>query len=72
MNEKERPLRFAVGPAPLVELFSNERQVTARTPPAFLAHALDDKPVPPANSRAFFEALRKHAVATEYLELPSG
>ena len=26
----------------LVELFSNEKQVTAKTPPAFLAHAKDD------------------------------
>ncbi|HWB11590.1 MAG TPA: alpha/beta hydrolase [Pirellulales bacterium] len=58
--------------AKLVELFSNERQVTARTPPTFLAHALDDKPVPPENSRAFYEALQAHNVPSQYLELPSG
>ena len=29
--------------AKLVELFSNEKQVTAKTPPAFLAHAKDDR-----------------------------
>ena len=35
-------------PAPeLVRLFSNEEQVTPRTPPAFLAHAKDDSGVVP-------------------------
>ena len=29
----------------MVQLFSNERQVTEQTPPAFLAHALDDTAV---------------------------
>ena len=64
-----------LGPDPkpeLMELFSNERQVTGNTPPAFLAHALDDKVVPPENSRRFAEALRSHNIPAEYLELPSG
>lgn len=56
----------------LVELFSNEKQVTAKTPPAFLAHALDDKPVPPENSKLFNAALQAHKVPSHYLELPSG
>lgn len=56
----------------LVELFSNEKQVTPRTPPTFLAHALDDKSVTPANSRAFYEALKSHEIPAKYLELPSG
>jgi acetyl esterase/lipase len=60
-------------PSPkLVELFSNEKQVTTRTPPTFLAHALDDKPVPPENSRSFYDALRRHEIPCRYLELPSG
>jgi acetyl esterase/lipase len=58
--------------AKLVELFSNEKQVTAKTPPTFLAHAKDDRPVPPENSRMFYDALRMHKVAAQYLELPSG
>ncbi|MSU76524.1 MAG: alpha/beta hydrolase [Gemmataceae bacterium] len=58
--------------AKLVEIFSNEKQVDAKTPPAFLAHAKDDGPVPPENSRMFFNALRNHKVAADYLELPSG
>ena len=60
-------------PSPeLVRLYSNELQVTAHTPPMFLAHALDDKPVPPENSRALYAALQKHNVPSKYLELPSG
>ena len=56
----------------LLELFSNEKQVTAQTPPMFLAHAKDDKAVSIDNSRVLHEALKAHGVATEYLELPSG
>ncbi len=60
-------------PSPkLVELFSNEKQVTARTPPTFLAHALDDKAVPPEHSKAFYQALQAEKIPSKYLELPSG
>ncbi|MGE0609650.1 MAG: alpha/beta hydrolase [Pirellulales bacterium] len=58
--------------AELISLYSNESQVTEQTPPTFLAHAQDDKPVPPENSRAFFSALVAHHVPAKYLELPSG
>jgi len=56
----------------LVELFSNEKQVTAKTPPTFLAHAKDDRPVVPDNSKMFYEALRMQKVPAKYLELPPG
>jgi len=56
----------------LVDLFSNERQVTDKTPPMFLAHAKDDTTVAPDNSRMLYEALKAHKVVAEYLELPSG
>ncbi len=56
----------------LVELFSNEKQVTERTPPAFLAHAKDDTAVTPDNSQMFAAALKAHHVPVEYLELPRG
>lgn len=56
----------------LVELFSNEKQVTRQTPPMFLAHAKDDTVVVPDNSRMLYEALKAHHVAAEYLELPAG
>lgn len=60
-------------PSPeLVQYFSSERQVTDRTPPTFLAHAKDDAAVPPENSKAFYEALQSHHIASKYLELPSG
>ena len=55
-----------------MSLFSNEKQVTAQTPPAFLAHALDDKVVPAENSKMFHEALRANGVDSKYLELPTG
>lgn len=60
-------------PSPeLIKLFSNEKQVTAQTPPIFLAHALDDKPVPPKNSKALYDALQAKNIPSKYLELPSG
>jgi acetyl esterase/lipase len=58
--------------AKLVDLFSNEKQVTAKTPPAFLAHPKDDRVVSPDNSQMFFDALQKNKVEAKYLELPSG
>lgn len=64
-----------LGPSPtqeMITLFSNEKQVSAQTPPMFLAHALDDKPVPPENSKMLHEALKAAGVQTKYLELPSG
>jgi acetyl esterase/lipase len=64
-----------LGPDPKVELselFSNEKQVTSKTPPAFLAHAKDDTLVSPDNSRSFHASLRAHQIASEYLELPGG
>jgi acetyl esterase/lipase len=67
--------RNLLGPSPdekLVKLFSNETQVTEKTPPAFLAHATDDRVVVPANSELFRDALKAHKVPVEYLELPSG
>ena len=59
-------------PPKLVELFSNEKQVTDQTPPTFLAHAIDDRPVPPTNSRQFYAALKSKKIPTVYLELPNG
>jgi acetyl esterase/lipase len=49
----------------LVELLSNEKQVTAKTPPTFLFHTVDDPGVPVENSRLFADALRKNKVPYE-------
>jgi acetyl esterase/lipase len=49
----------------LVRLYSNELQVTKKTPPAFLVHATNDDGVPVLNSIRFYEALLKHHVPAE-------
>ena len=48
--------------AELVELLSNEKQVTGTTPPTFLWHTVQDKAVPVENSLQFATALRKAGV----------
>ena len=49
-------------PAELVELLSNEKQVTGNTPPTFLWHTVQDNAVPVENSLQFATALRKAGV----------
>ncbi len=49
----------------LVELLSNEKQVTAQTPPTFLFHTSEDTVVLPENSVLFYLALRKNKVPAE-------
>jgi acetyl esterase/lipase len=59
----------------LVDLLSNEKQVTRETPPAFLFHTADDPVVPVENSLMFYSALRKASVPAEmhiYLHGPHG
>lgn len=59
----------------LVELFSNEKQVTPETPPTFLLHTDQDDGVPAENSIAFYLALRKAKVPAElhiYAKGPHG
>lgn len=49
----------------LVELYSNELQVSKKTPPTFIVHAIDDKAVPVANSEQLMKALQDHNVPAE-------
>jgi len=56
----------------LVELLSNERQVTPRTPPTFLFHTADDSVVPVANALLYFEALTRAGVPGELHVFPHG
>lgn len=49
----------------LVESYSNDKQVTPRTPPTFLFHTNEDKGVPAENSVLFYLALRKAGVPAE-------
>jgi acetyl esterase/lipase len=48
-----------------IEEFSNEKQVTAQTPPTFLVHSVDDGAVPVENSVLFFQALKAHNVPVD-------
>lgn len=48
-----------------VDLYSNELQVTDKTPPTYITHAGDDKLVDVDNSIAFYEKLRHLNVPTE-------
>lgn len=52
-------------PQELIDLYSNEKQVTPDTPPTFLVQAEDDKVVPVQNSLMFYEALLKNKVKAE-------
>jgi acetyl esterase/lipase len=53
-------------PAPaLAEEMSTETRVSARTPPTFLFHTSEDRSVPPDNSLAFYQALRRAGVPAE-------
>jgi acetyl esterase/lipase len=49
----------------LLNLYSNEKQVTANTPPTFIVHAEDDNVVPVQNSLMFYEALLSAKVKAE-------
>lgn len=51
--------------AELVELMSNEKQVTKNTPPTFIFHTTEDQAVPVENAIAFYSALRKNGVSSE-------
>lgn len=56
----------------LVRYFSNERQVTRRTPPVFLVQAEDDGAVPVWNSIRFYEACVEQHVPAEMHLYPHG
>ncbi len=47
----------------LVDLLSNEKQVDAQTPPAFLFHAKDDPGVPYKNSQVYRDSLAKWGIS---------
>jgi len=75
-NHPHRPsVARLLGPNPspaLIDDLSNELQVNSKTPPTFLAHAKDDRLVPPENSILFHEALKKAGVKTVLRLYPQG
>jgi acetyl esterase/lipase len=56
----------------LVELLSNELQVTHQSPPTFLILVDDDTTVVPENSIRFYQALQKAHVPAEMHIFPKG
>ncbi len=49
----------------MLDLYSNEKQVTVDTPPTFIVHAQNDKTVSIENSLGFYQALLKNNVKAE-------
>jgi acetyl esterase/lipase len=56
----------------LIDRYSLEKQVTDRTPRAFIVLASDDKTVPPVNSLDYGKALVEHNIPTTLLMYSSG
>lgn len=56
----------------MLNLYSNERQVTPQTPPAFIMHSSDDKAVPVGNSVDYYTALVKNGVSASLHIYPIG
>lgn len=56
----------------LINLYSNELQVTKDTPPTFLVHATDDGGVPVENSLRMYEALKAQKIPVEMHIYPYG
>jgi dipeptidyl aminopeptidase/acylaminoacyl peptidase len=59
-------------PQDLVDLYSNELQVTANTPPTFIFHSQDDTGVPVQHSLLFYEALLENQIPAEMHLFPKG
>lgn len=56
----------------LVKLYSNELQITKKTPPTFIVHAKDDKTVPIANSENLKKTLDAHNVPAKLVIYDKG
>lgn len=65
-HEVSRMSLLGENPQPeMIDLLSNETQVTSNTPPTFLWHTTEDTSVPPENSFLFASALGRHKVPYE-------
>jgi acetyl esterase/lipase len=56
----------------LERYFSNELNVTDKTPPTFIMHASDDKAVPVENSIRYYESLKKKNVSSALFIFQNG
>jgi acetyl esterase/lipase len=62
-HDGSRTSLLGENPSPeMIDLLSNEKQVTAQTPPTFLWHTANDGAVPVENSLLFAAALSRHKV----------
>lgn len=64
-----------LGPNPtstMIEKYSTQNNVTAQTPPCFIADAFNDKTVMPQNSSLFYQALLDKKVSTSFHVFPQG
>ena len=64
-NGSRTNLLGATPTAEEIALYSNEKQVTAKTPPTFIFHTHEDKAVLPENAVRFYLALTKAKVPAE-------
>lgn len=55
-----------------LKFYSNDLQVSAKSPPAFIIHARDDKAVPIANAQRYRDALQAAGVPVELLVFETG
>ncbi|MBD2754490.1 alpha/beta hydrolase [Spirosoma validum] len=55
-----------------IKLYSNELQVSKKTPPTLLLHAGDDQKVPVENSLVFYEAIHRQGVPAAMHIYPKG
>jgi acetyl esterase/lipase len=56
----------------VLDIFSNEKQLNADSPPAYIAHAADDTLVDVENSIVYFQKLKQFKVPTELHIYPTG
>jgi acetyl esterase/lipase len=71
-GSRDKLLGTSKADSTLLNLYSNEKQVSAKTPPAFLVHSMDDKGVPVENSLAYYRACRLQNVPAEMHLYPTG
>lgn len=72
-NKGSRDNLIGINPSDEVKRkFSNELQVSAQTPHAFLVHASNDSPVPVANSIVYYQSLLKLKIYSSLILYPGG
>lgn len=72
---QSRDALLGTNPAPsaaLLDSLSNERQVTAKTPPAFLFHSTDDGVVPIRNPQSYYDSCLKKGVPATFIKFNRG